>query len=238
MPGAGAVPGRRGCVRERADSVRAEPGRTADGELSSVVASWVPELRRMCGGPAPRGDCGDDMAKERMGECANGAVCGQDARAARIGVSECCGRSWHAMGNSNQGSDGQACGSWVPGQRAAQCSVVLWERSVWKAEAREAAGYRCWCWRQSGTARRGAVEGPRRGELLLARTGVAAVGRPRSVTAAQGLGTFDGGATQACWHGGKARKSGNAAGRRGRVGRSVSGSRAQRAGWCRLVQCR
>ena len=65
----GAVVGRMGCVNERAELVLAVLGRTAGGELSSVRASWVPELRRMCGGPFPRGDCGvsDDMASERMG---------------------------------------------------------------------------------------------------------------------------------------------------------------------------
>lgn len=63
----GAVPGRTGCVKERAELVRAVPGRMAGGELSSVRASWVPELRRMCGGPLPLGDSGDDMASERMG---------------------------------------------------------------------------------------------------------------------------------------------------------------------------
>lgn len=43
----GAVVGRMGCVSERAEVVLAVLGRTAGGELSSVRASWVPELRRM-----------------------------------------------------------------------------------------------------------------------------------------------------------------------------------------------
>jgi hypothetical protein len=48
MPGLwGAVVGRADCVNERADVVRAVLGRTAGGPLSSVRASWVPELRRM-----------------------------------------------------------------------------------------------------------------------------------------------------------------------------------------------
>jgi hypothetical protein len=65
-PGLGAVPGRIGCVNERAEFVRAVLGRTAGGELSSVMASVVPELRRMCGGPSPRGDCGIIMVRERI----------------------------------------------------------------------------------------------------------------------------------------------------------------------------
>jgi hypothetical protein len=65
-PGLGAVPGRIGCVNERAEFVRAVLGRTADGELSSVNTSAVPELRRMCGGPSPRGDCGIMAVRERM----------------------------------------------------------------------------------------------------------------------------------------------------------------------------
>lgn len=66
-PGAcGAVLGRVGCVSERAELVRRVLGRTAGGELSSVRGACVPELRRMCGGPSPRGDCGD-MPSECMG---------------------------------------------------------------------------------------------------------------------------------------------------------------------------
>lgn len=49
-----------GAVSERDVSVLAVPGRTEGGELSSVRASWVPELRRMWGGPSPRGDSGDE----------------------------------------------------------------------------------------------------------------------------------------------------------------------------------
>jgi hypothetical protein len=64
----GAVLGRTGCVNERAEFVLAVVGRIWGGELSSVMASCVPELRRMCGGPLPRGDWGvSDMASERMG---------------------------------------------------------------------------------------------------------------------------------------------------------------------------
>lgn len=62
--GPGAVPGRIGCVRERAELVRAVLGRTAGGALSSVRGSWVPELRRMCGGAFPLGDSGGDMVSE------------------------------------------------------------------------------------------------------------------------------------------------------------------------------
>ncbi len=58
MPGLGAVPGRIGWVNERAELVRAVLGRTACGELSSVLGSWEPELRRRWGGPSPLGDCG------------------------------------------------------------------------------------------------------------------------------------------------------------------------------------
>jgi hypothetical protein len=47
-----------GCVSDRDEFVLAVVGRTWGSELSSVRASWVPELRRMCGGPEPRGDCG------------------------------------------------------------------------------------------------------------------------------------------------------------------------------------
>jgi hypothetical protein len=64
------VLGRMGCVNERADVDLAVVGRAAGGPLSSVRASRLPELRRMCGGPLPRGDCGvsDDMAaNECMG---------------------------------------------------------------------------------------------------------------------------------------------------------------------------
>jgi hypothetical protein len=58
MPGLwGAVLVRMGCVNERADVVRAVPGRTSRAP-SSVRASWLPELRRMWGGPLPRGDWG------------------------------------------------------------------------------------------------------------------------------------------------------------------------------------
>jgi len=65
----GVMVGRTGCVNERDDVVLAVPGRAEGGELSSVRASCVPELRRMCGGPEPRGDCGisDDMLKNRVG---------------------------------------------------------------------------------------------------------------------------------------------------------------------------
>jgi hypothetical protein len=41
------VVGRIGWVKERAEFVLAVLGRTAGGALSSVRASWVPELRRM-----------------------------------------------------------------------------------------------------------------------------------------------------------------------------------------------
>jgi hypothetical protein len=60
----GAMLGRTGCVNDRDDVVLAVPGRAEGGELSSVRASCVPELRRMCGGPEPRGDWGisDDIA--------------------------------------------------------------------------------------------------------------------------------------------------------------------------------
>lgn len=55
-----------GWVSERAELVLAVLGRTAGGELSSVRASCVPELRRMWGGPLPRGDCGmSDIWGER-----------------------------------------------------------------------------------------------------------------------------------------------------------------------------
>lgn len=64
----GAVVGRMGWVRERAEVVLAVLGRTAGGELSSVRASCVPELRRIWGGPLPRGDCGiRDMLDGRAG---------------------------------------------------------------------------------------------------------------------------------------------------------------------------
>jgi hypothetical protein len=62
MPGLwGAVLVRMGCVNERADVVRAVPP-------SSVRASWLPELRRMWGGPLPRGDWGmSDMVQRAYG---------------------------------------------------------------------------------------------------------------------------------------------------------------------------
>jgi len=62
----GAVPGRSGAVNERAEFWRAVCGR-ALGDESSETAFWVPELRRMCGGPEPRGDSGDDMVSECIG---------------------------------------------------------------------------------------------------------------------------------------------------------------------------
>ncbi len=65
-PGLGAVPGRRGVVRDRAEVLRAVLGRTEGGELSSVITSCEPELRRRCGGFSPRGDSGADMVKERI----------------------------------------------------------------------------------------------------------------------------------------------------------------------------
>lgn len=65
-PGLGAVPGRPGVVRDRAEFVRAVLGRTCGGELSSVIMSCEPELSRRCGGFSPRGDSGADMVKERM----------------------------------------------------------------------------------------------------------------------------------------------------------------------------
>lgn len=65
-----------GCVRERAVFVLAVLGRTAGGELSSVRASCVPELRRMWGGPLPRGDCGmSDMAGGGRANERRGWVC-------------------------------------------------------------------------------------------------------------------------------------------------------------------
>lgn len=65
-PGLGAVPGRTDGVNDRAELVRAVLGRPCDGELSSVINSCEPELRRICGGFSPRGDSGADMVKERM----------------------------------------------------------------------------------------------------------------------------------------------------------------------------
>lgn len=65
-PALGAVPGREGVVRDRAEVVRAVLGRTWGGELSSVIMSCEPELSRRCGGFSPRGDSGADMVKERM----------------------------------------------------------------------------------------------------------------------------------------------------------------------------
>ena len=73
MPGlCGAVLGRMGCVSDRAEFVLAVLGRAAGRAVSSVRASCVPELRRMWGGPPPRGDCGvsDDMASEGVCGCA------------------------------------------------------------------------------------------------------------------------------------------------------------------------
>jgi hypothetical protein len=61
-----AVLGRADPVSDRAEFVRAEPGRTWPGELSSVIMSCEPELRRRCGGFSPRGDSGADMVKERV----------------------------------------------------------------------------------------------------------------------------------------------------------------------------
>ncbi|KAJ8109091.1 hypothetical protein OPT61_g7708 [Boeremia exigua] len=61
-PGLGAVPGRAD-VKDRAEVDRAVLGRTW-GELSSVIMSCEPELRRRCGGCSPRGDSGADMVKE------------------------------------------------------------------------------------------------------------------------------------------------------------------------------
>jgi hypothetical protein len=84
-PGFGAVPGRMDCVNERAEVDRAVVGRTAECALSSVVASSDPELRRMCGGPSPLGDCGDMVTV--LSECmqrGNGsmqAICCSDAGA-------------------------------------------------------------------------------------------------------------------------------------------------------------
>jgi hypothetical protein len=63
---AGAVPGRIGAVKDRDEFWRAVFGR-APGAESSDTAFWVPEFRRMCGGPVPRGDSGDDMASECIG---------------------------------------------------------------------------------------------------------------------------------------------------------------------------
>jgi hypothetical protein len=59
----GATPGRSGAVNERAEFWRAACGRTS-GDESSEAAFCVPELRRMCGGPEPRGERGDDMMSE------------------------------------------------------------------------------------------------------------------------------------------------------------------------------
>jgi hypothetical protein len=68
MPELGAVPGRVCWVNERAELVRAVLGRTAGGELSSVVGSWEPELRRRWGGPSPLGDCGIMVRASVCGE--------------------------------------------------------------------------------------------------------------------------------------------------------------------------
>lgn len=62
LAGEGAVPGRIGAVKERAEFWRAVLGRGA-GEDSTM--SEVPELRRMCG--FDRGDSGDAMASECIG---------------------------------------------------------------------------------------------------------------------------------------------------------------------------
>lgn len=62
LAGEGAVPGRMGAVKERAEFWRAVLGRGAgDGSLMS----WVPELRRMCG--FDRGDSGGAIGSECMG---------------------------------------------------------------------------------------------------------------------------------------------------------------------------
>lgn len=122
MPGlCGAVVGRMGCVNERAEVVRAVLGRAEGRLLSSVRASCVPELRRMCGGPLPRGDCGasDDMVDMWINRCAllgrrrGGGVYGR-----LLWVNECCYRRRHAMGNSSKGSGD------LTGQRVAlQCGI-------------------------------------------------------------------------------------------------------------------
>lgn len=72
-PGLGAVPGRSGAVNDRAEFVRAVLGRTCGGELSSVIISCEPELRRRCGF-SPRGDNGPDMVSERVRLSDNGRV--------------------------------------------------------------------------------------------------------------------------------------------------------------------
>lgn len=64
LAGEGAVPGRMGCVNERAEFWRAVLGRCAEEEVSSTM-SEVPELRRMCG--LSRGDSGDAMVSECIG---------------------------------------------------------------------------------------------------------------------------------------------------------------------------
>lgn len=64
----GAVPGRMGCVKERAEFARADSGRAdVDGNVSSVSGSCVPELRRRWGGASPLGDCGIMVRRERVG---------------------------------------------------------------------------------------------------------------------------------------------------------------------------
>ena len=60
------MPGRMGCVNERAEFVRADTGRV-DVEVSSVSGSCVPELRRRWGGASPLGDCGIMVERERAG---------------------------------------------------------------------------------------------------------------------------------------------------------------------------
>jgi hypothetical protein len=93
MPGLGAVPGRIGWVNDRAELVRAVLGRTAGGELSSVVGSWEPELRRRWGGPSPLGDCGI---------IARASVCGGELAADRgrllLQIAEATGRECVVVG--------------------------------------------------------------------------------------------------------------------------------------------
>lgn len=116
-PGLGEVPGRIGCVSDRAEFVRAVLGRAWGGELSSVITSCEPELRRRCGF-SPRGDSGPDMVKERMRQvctrsCPEVAIAVQRARSSGKRVlllAACAACNWNAQeGNDVRSAAAGGC---------------------------------------------------------------------------------------------------------------------------------
>lgn len=154
-PGLGAVPGRRGVVRDRAEVVRAVLGRPCDSELSSVIMSCDPEFSRRCGGFSPRGDSGADMFKSVCGEsgkrlCTVAAVGVQQRADGRRRTSVVVGyglRARHATGMTEKGTTCVAPCRWVSGQQQHQYTQQKPRGCAVQREAeaeRGAAWYRYW----------------------------------------------------------------------------------------------